>query len=155
MGERRSHRRARYRRGGCTRLTGLIPGNESLSRGDEVTCRAKGSPAIVGLVALVVLSSLTITSTIPAGAASKGPLPDRVAYLGSPTFYASSFSVVPGSTVSLHWSGGSTPLIGVGAYFIVTSSVPNFASSTVVTWPAHTSPAPSGRAQAGRPQRRP
>ena len=65
-----------------------------------------------------------------------------MAYLGSPVFYDSSFAVIPGSTVSLHWSGGSPSLVGSGVHFIVTSSVPSFSSSSVVNWPAHTSPAP-------------
>lgn len=59
----------------------------------------------------------------------------------SPEFYDPSFDVLRGSHVSLHWT------IGSGAppnrYFLITSDLPGFSSSSVVTWPAGTSPSPT------------
>ena len=103
----------------------------------------KASSVIFWLVALMVLVSVTHASTATAEQRPTPPSNDRVAYLGSPRFFDSSFAVVPGSTVSLHWSGGSTSLLGSGVHFLVTSSAPKFSSSSVVHWPAHTSPTPT------------
>jgi hypothetical protein len=104
--------------------------------------RAKASPVVCGLAALLALGSISFALTGPAEAASNAPLADQVAYLGSPASYDVSIAVVPGSTVSLHWGGGSTPLLSSGVHLLVTSTVPHFSSAAVAQWPGQTSPTP-------------
>jgi hypothetical protein len=115
---------------------------DGLSRGDEVNRRGKGSSILFGMVGLAILAPVSLTVAVPTVAASTSSLDSKLAYLGTPTFFNSSSAVVPGRAVSLHWNGGSTSLLGSGVHLIVTSSVPNFSSSSVAKWPANMSPAP-------------
>jgi len=69
---------------------------------------------------------------------------------GSVEFDDSSFEVLPGSLVSLHWSTfGSGAPTSPNLHFLVTSSLPGFSSTSVVTWPPGTSPSPTWTTSTG------
>ena len=90
---------------------------------------------ILGIVVTVVLVSVVATMTTIAYAGTAGS-----AVPAGPKFDDSSFEVLPASLVSLHWIDGSgTPS---DRYFLITSTLPRFSSSSVVTWPSGTSPSP-------------
>jgi hypothetical protein len=102
--------------------------------------RPKGSVLFLGLSALLAFATPMLTTTSAQGAPAKnGRLP---LFLSNPSFSDSSFQVVPGSTVSLHWTGGIPKAGTSGVHYVVTSSVPNFSSTSVVKWPPKTSPPP-------------
>lgn len=97
---------------------------------------------IVAVLALTTFGTVVLPAAAALGAVTP-PLNARMAYAGNPTFYDSSFAVVPGSRVSLHWSGGSAQLSGGGVHFVLTSNLPGFSSDSVVKWPSSTSPTPT------------
>jgi len=65
-------------------------------------------------------------------------------------FDNSSFEVLPGSLVSLHWStSGTFAPTSPNRHFLVTSSLPGFSSASVVKWPPGTSPSPTWTTSSG------
>jgi hypothetical protein len=102
---------------------------------------------VVALAAGVVVVALAITlvavnlssHTAPDASTNSGRSPLIV---WNPTFSDSSFAVVPGTQVGLHWSGGTVATPTLGVHYVVTSSLPQFSSSSVVEWPPGASPSP-------------
>jgi hypothetical protein len=96
--------------------------------------------AVVGLTALFVGAIL-----LPSGGAQGAGLVKGSSVLrlrSTPQFLDSAFAVLPGSLVSLRWSwppGVRTPR---GVHYLVTSTVPQFSSASVVRWPARVTPPP-------------
>jgi hypothetical protein len=88
------------------------------------------------LVCLTTLPATALAPILTSGAASDTFLDARLTALGNPTFYDSSYAVVPGSTVSLHWGASSTAPLDSGVHVLITSSLPGFSSASVVQWPS-------------------
>ncbi len=110
---------------------------------------------IVGLLALTTFGTAFLPATVAQSAVggSLAQCPNGADW-GTRLFYDSSFAVVPGSTVSLHWSGGSVPLLGEGVHFVVTSTLPGFSSGSVVKWPTVQCQQQNGTARGGSLPRR-
>jgi hypothetical protein len=104
--------------------------------------RAKAIPFFVGVVALTTIAPALLSQAVARGAAADNSINARLADLGNPLFDDSSFGVVPGTTVTLDWSGGATSLLDSGVHLVVTSSLPGFSLTSVVKWPSHTPSAP-------------
>ncbi len=97
---------------------------------------------IVGTVVALTLATpgLATAMSVQPGVGSGGQRIEGAAALASPSFFNSSFQVLPGSLVSLHWGSGSGNLQS-GLHYLLTSSLPGFSSGSVTTWPPGTSPA--------------
>ena len=81
---------------------------------------------IVMAVAVLVLALTTVTAILPtsAGAQSSPPAAQQ--------FQKTSIAVIAGTQVSLHWSGQTDDTM----YFLLVSDLPDFSSSSVVSWPS-------------------
>jgi len=99
---------------------------------------------IVGIVVALTLATpgLATAMIVQPGAGSGGRNAEGAAALTSPSFFNSSFQVLPGSLVSLHWGSGTGNLES-DLHYLVTSSLPGFSSGSLTTWPPGTSPAPT------------
>jgi hypothetical protein len=95
-----------------------------------------------GMIALVTFLTAFSALFAAEGAALQTSVTARLTQDGNPTFAVSSFAVVPGTTVSLHWVGDATSLVQSGVHLRVTSTLPGFSSTSVVRWPLHTLPLP-------------
>jgi hypothetical protein len=93
---------------------------------------------ILGIVVALVLVSTGVTTATIAYAGTEG-----TAVLGGPRLDYSSFDVLPGSLVSLHWSRGTGTQSASDVHFLVTSDIPGFSSASLVKWPPDTTPSPS------------
>lgn len=101
---------------------------------------------VIGTVLTLTLTlatpGLATATIVQPGVGSGSQQPEAAAVPSSPSFFNSSFQVVPGSLVSLHWGSGSGNLES-DLHYLLTSSLPGFSSGSVTTWPPGTSPAPT------------
>jgi hypothetical protein len=110
-------------------------------RGLGLEGKIRTIPIAIGGAAVLILVATILIPTVAQGAVSnKGRHPHP---LSNPRLFDSSFQVTPGSLVSLHWSGQPAPSLPSGAHYVVESSLPDFASTSVVRWPPKSSPPPT------------
>jgi hypothetical protein len=102
----------------------------------RVAAVAAGAVVVALAIALVAVN-LSLRAAPDASTRSGSPL-----ILWNPTFSDSSFAVVPGTQVGLHWSGGTHASPSSGVHYVIRSSLPQFSSSSVVEWPPGSSPSP-------------
>jgi DNA-binding beta-propeller fold protein YncE len=86
--------------------------------------------------AFVLILVMTVYAAGPAPAATSITGEAATLLQDGSSFSDSSFDVMAGTRVSLHWSTAE------GLHFLVTSTLQDFSSPSVVGWPLHTHPSP-------------